>query len=195
MIGRTSRRPLARSAITRSQIAQWWLNVPCSVTFFSTIGSRLTPTGSLPHPDLGDPAGRPHEIERDRERLADARRVHDDVGTEAILGSRPFAGIADDRGASIRAAISSRRRSRSRPTTITSAPLRRASAAHRMPIGPGPSTTTRSAGFNRVFSITALNATAHGSARQACSNGRLSGTRWRQRAGTRTYCVMAPLTP
>ena len=64
---------------------------------------------------------------------------------------------------------------RSSPTTATSAPCIRAMAAHNKPMGPGPSTTTRSPGRTLEFTTTALYATQHGSVRPAFSNGRLSG--------------------
>ena len=58
-----------------------------------------------------------------------------------------------------------------------SAPQSLATAAHNMPMVPGPRTTTLSPGFSLLFSTTALKATQQGSVRHACSKPRLSGTR------------------
>ena len=74
--------------------------------------------------------------------------------------------------------------SRSKPTTATSAPARRAIAAHKVPIGPGPKTTMRSPGLMFPGAITALKATAQGSVKAACSNETVSGMRCKQREGT-----------
>ena len=56
-------------------------------------------------------------------------------------------------------------------------------------------TTTRSPGLIFPWLATALYATQHGSVRAAVSSGKFSGTLCRQRDGTRTNLVIAPLTP
>src|SRR5678816_1634619 len=92
-------------------------------------------------------------------------------------------------------AIDNRLLSDSNPRTATSAPLNLAIAAQRIPMVPGPITTTRSPGLINVFSTTALYATQQGSVKHACSKARLSGTLCRHLAGTFTNFVIAPFTP
>ena len=184
--------------MTRSQMGQLWLKLPCRVMFFCTSGSMLKPRGCGPQPTLLEihPAGRTMSSAILSVMLAPAASMTPSQPRPSRF-QRPRFGVADDDFAAVLLArFQDDARPAARPTMATCAPHK---PCHRR------AEDADGAGSEHDDAITGLDACvlddrAISDAAGLGEAGLLEGKLVRHMmqacaTGTRTYLVIAPFTP